>query len=191
MVRRLPLRRVVHFLGLIVFAISMNSFAEQAPDSVKSIVPQLQSWGSDPQLVAAVKAQNAENLSLDTIKDRDEKWRKSSDISALMKALMTNNAAKRLIELEKSKPYLVELFLMDNQGANVAMSNRTSDYWQGDEEKFTQSYQQGQGHVYVSKVEYDESTQAYLVQVSVPVIDQGKAIGALTIGINLDNLEGM
>ena len=102
---------------------------------------------------------------------------------------MTNPAAKELGKLEKSKPYFLEVFLMDKQGANVAMTNKTSDYWQGDEAKFTKSYNGGAGGVDIGKVKFDNSSQAYLVQVSVPVMDGDKAIGALTIGINLDELD--
>ena len=42
---------------------------------------------------------------------------------------------------------------------------------------------------HIGKVKFDKSAQAYLVQVSVPVIDAGAAIGALTIGVNLDELD--
>ncbi|MEI8633307.1 PDC sensor domain-containing protein [Vibrio sp. PP-XX7] len=114
---------------------------------------------------------------------------KTSDVDDFMKSLMTNEAAKRMLELEKSEGYLVELFLMDNQGANVAMTNKTSDYWQGDEAKFIQCFNGGNGQPYIGEVEYDDSTAAYLVQVSVPIVDQGKTIGAMTIGINLDAYE--
>jgi sensor histidine kinase regulating citrate/malate metabolism len=38
-------------------------------------------------------------------------------------------------------------------------------------------------------VGFDKSTQAYLVQVSVPVKDGGKVIGAVTIGINVDKFK--
>ena len=63
---------------------------------------------------------------------------------------------------------------MDNQGANVAMTDKTSDYWQGDEAKFKKSYHNGKGTVFVDEVEFDDSSQAYLVQVSVPVKDGDK-----------------
>ena len=102
---------------------------------------------------------------------------------------MNNDAAKELAKIEKSKPFFDELFLMDDLGANVAMTNKTSDYWQGDEEKFTGSFNNGAGGLDVGKVKFDKSAQAYLVQVSVPVMEGGKAIGAITIGINIDELE--
>ncbi|WP_198298209.1 PDC sensor domain-containing protein [Vibrio gazogenes] len=164
--------------------------AEGAPDSLKELIPQLESWGRDPVLIEAVEAQNKQKVSLDEIKKMDETWRNTSDVNDFMSSLMSNKAAKRLLELENSMPFLIELFLMDNQGANVAMTNKTSDYWQGDEDKFIQSFNGGQGKDYIGEVEYDDSVLSYLVQVSVPVIDpQGKTIGALTIGINLDEYE--
>lgn len=167
---------------------SLAQAEEKVPQAVHDLVPSLKTWGTNAALVAAVKAQNAKGMSLDAIKATDAKWMKTTGVDGFMKSLMNNAAAKELKKLEKSKPYFLELFLMDNQGANVAMTDKTSDYWQGDEAKFTKSFNGGAGGVDVGKVKFDKSAQAYLVQVSVPVMDGGKAIGALTIGINLDEL---
>ena len=95
----------------------------------------------------------------------------------------------RYIGLLESKPYYSEIFVMDDQGANVAMTDKTSDYWQGDEAKFKKSYNNGAGGVHISDVEFDESTQTYSVQVSVPVKDGDAVIGAVTIGIDVDQME--
>ncbi len=171
--------------------VASQSFAEEAPDSVKQLVPALQDWGKIPGIVSAVKSKNASGETLDQVKQRDGEWRETAGIDAGMKELMENQAAQELLKLESSKPYFFELFLMDNQGANIAMTNKTSDYWQGDEAKFTESFKGGQGAVHLGDVEFDESAQAYLVQVSIPVVDGGSAIGAMTIGINIDVLEGI
>lgn len=85
--------------------------------------------------------------------------------------------------------YYAEIFVMDNQGANVAMTDKTSDYWQGDEAKFKKSFNDGAGAVFVDDVEFDDSAQAYLVQVSVPVKDGDKVIGAITFGIDVEKVE--
>jgi hypothetical protein len=77
---------------------------------------------------------------------------------------------------------------MDNLGANVAMSDKTSDYWQGDEAKFVKSYNGGKGDIFIDEVKFDDSTQNYLVQVSVPVKEGDKVIGAITFGINVDKV---
>jgi hypothetical protein len=176
-------------IGVAALCVASLVQAEEVPESVVRLASTLKGWGENPVLVAAVKAQNAQGQTLDRIKQRDADWRDTSGVDAFMKSLMESPAAKELARLEASKPYFFELFLMDDQGANVAMTNKTSDYWQGDEAKFTESFKGGAGAVHIGDVEFDQSAQAYLVQVSVPVMDGGKAIGALTIGVNLDELE--
>lgn len=181
------------FLSLIsVFILftSLNLFAaEDAPASLQKLAPTLKEWGLNPILVNAVKAHNALGLGLADIKAKDEVWIKDSGISAFMKSIMENDAAKELARLEGTEGYFFECFLMGNQGANVAMTNKTSDYWQGDEEKWTESYKNGAGGIYFSKVKFDDSAQAYLVQISVPVMDGANAIGVITVGVNLDDFE--
>lgn len=164
--------------------------AEDVPPAVHKLVPDLQKWGEDHVIVEAVAERNAKGDSLDAVKARDKAWIATAGVDDFMRSLLESPVAKHLKALEASKPYFTEVFVMDNQGANVAMTNKTSDYWQGDEAKFTQSYAGGRGEAHVGKVEFDESAQAYLVQISVPVMRDGQAIGAITIGVNLDELEG-
>lgn len=181
----------ISYLLPAIFLIFLNSpsFAEEAPDSVKNLAPTLEAWGENAVIVSAVKAQNAKGQTLDQIKKRDAQWRKVSGLDENMNLMMTNEAAKEMANMESSKPYFFELFLMDNLGANVSMTNKTSDYWQGDESKFTESFKGGAGAIHIGDVEFDESAQAYLVQISVPVTDNGNVIGAMTIGVNIDILE--
>ena len=174
--------------GLVIAIISPVISAEEVPEAVKQLVPSLTEWGKNPILIEEVKKQNAKAISLDDIQKMDKAWMAVTGIDDNMKSLMNNAAAKELLKLESSKPYYSELFLMDNQGANVAMTNKTSDYWQGDEAKFKDSFANGTGAVHIGDVKFDKSAQAYLVQISVPVMDGGRAIGALTIGVNLDEL---
>ena len=65
----------------------------------------------------------------------------------------------------------------------------TSDYWQGDEEKWTASYNNGEGVVFIGPLELDESTQKTLVQISAPVISNDETIGVLVLGVSVDYLQ--
>lgn len=168
------------------FGVASVAQAEAPPESLKPILLELRKWDQDPVLIAAIEAQNAKNVSIEQIKQRDQQWMATSDVDDFMAQLMKNEAAQRLLELESSQPYFLEMFLTANQGENVAMTNKTSDYWQGDEAKFTEAKTPGQ--LYVSDVEYDDSTLAYLVQVSVPMLKNDQVIGVLVVGINLDEL---
>ena len=169
---------------------SITAMADSIPPQIKDILPTLQKWGQDSALVSAVSEQNKTALTIANIQLRDTEWRATDGVDEQMQSMMDSSAAKRLLELQKTQPYFFEVFLMDNQGANVAMTNKTSDYWQGDEGKWQESFKNGEGAVHVGDIEFDESADDYLIQVSVPVIASGKAIGAITIGVNLDVLEG-
>ncbi len=163
---------------------------EEAPASVvKMANAELSALGADPIIVAAVKAENAKGKTLEQIQATDQEWQKTAGVTPFMKAMMESPCGQYLRKMQEAKPFLAEVFVMDNLGANVAMTDKTSDYWQGDEPKFTESYKAGKGAIHISKVKFDDSTQSYLVQVSVPVKDGDQAIGAITIGVDLDALE--
>jgi len=177
--------------GLLLVAGACPVWAEEeVPQSVIDMAEgTLAQMGMDPVIVAAVKAENAKGRTLDQIKVIDAEWRQTAGINAFMSAMMDSKCGQHLRQLQESVGYYAEIFVMDNQGANVAMTDKTSDYWQGDEAKFTESYSGGKGAVHIGEVEFDDSTQAYLVQVSVPVKDGEKVIGAITIGVDLDRLD--
>ena len=88
--------------------------------------------------------------------------------------------------VERSEGRITEIILMDSRGMNVAVSDITSDFWQGDEAKYQETYLVGADAVHVGEVELDESSQTYQAQVSFVVTDPqtGESIGAVTVGLN-------
>lgn len=180
---------VISFILVFIFSFSAAFAAEKAPQKVYDLAEStLAKIGSDPVIVAAVKAQNAKGQTLDQIKAMDKKWKATAGVADYMKAIMESGCAQHLRKMQDGAEYYAEIFVMDNQGANVAMTDKTSDYWQGDEAKFQKSFAGGKGSVFVDEVEFDDSAQSYLCQVSVPVMDGGKAIGAITFGIDVDKI---
>jgi hypothetical protein len=184
-------KKVIFLAALALALTSSPAFAgEKAPQKVVDLAnTTLVNLGTDPIIVQAVKEENDKKKTLEQIKALDTKWQATPGIVDYMQALMDSPCGKHLKELQKSKPFYAEMFVMDNLGGNVCMTDKTSDYWQGDEPKFTESYKGGQGAVHISDVKFDDSTQAYLVQVSVPVKDGGTTIGAITIGVDVDKIE--
>lgn len=187
------MKKLAKIIFVIMFLASVAGqvwAGEKAPPKVVELANSvLANLGTNSVIIDAVKAQNAKNMSLDQIKKMDEKWKAHAGIADYMKAIMDSKCAKSLYQIQKSKPYYAEIFVMDNQGANVAMTDKTSDYWQGDEAKFKKSFANGKGAVFIDEVEFDDSAQAYLVQVSVPVKDGDMVIGAITFGIDVDSIE--
>ena len=178
------------------FSLMPVSAAEKAPQEIVDLAKaELVKWGEDPIIIKAVKEDNAKKRTLDQIKEIDKKWMATPGVDAFMKSLLENECAKKLLELMKDKPYIDETFVMNNLGGNVAMTNKTSDYWQGDEDKFKKSFNEGKGGIHISDVAFDDSSQSYVVQISVPVKETDKAakketiIGAITIAVNVDKFK--
>ena len=184
-------RKIIGMVVAIVFILTCGwAGAEEASQKVKDLANStLVKLGTDPVIVAAVKAENAKGKTLNQIKSMDKKWKATAGIADYMKAIMGSDCGRHLHQIQNTDSYYAEIFVMDNQGANVAMTDKTSDYWQGDEAKFQKSYNDGKGAVFVDEVEFDDSTQAYLCQVSVPVKDGAEVIGAITIGIDVDKIQ--
>ncbi|MEL7090593.1 MAG: hypothetical protein AAFN94_02545 [Pseudomonadota bacterium] len=154
-------------------------------------IEQATTWLNAPVVLAALNAQNAEHAGIaqSTINEMDTRWRSEVGMAStpLISSVMDTAASEHLAEhVSKSNGMIREVFVMDAVGLNVASSAITSDYWQGDEAKFIQTYMAGPGSVHVSEVEFDESTQSYLVQVSMPITDpdSGAVIGAVTFGLD-------
>lgn len=143
--------------------------------------------GYIPSIIRAVEAQNKEALSLDQIKAYDESWKNADeDSKSLIRRITQNDEAKYFRRRVENNPAIDEVFLTDNQGANVAAYPPTSDYWQGDEEKWTESFRNGDGVIYIGPLEFDESTQKTQVQISAPVVSHNETIGVLVLGVSVD-----
>lgn len=153
---------------------------------------------ADPALVAAIKAQNGETAGMAeaAILAADKQWRAETSAAAKPTiAKVEANPASAVLKKAKadSKGLIDEAFAMDAKGLNVAMSDVTSDYWQGDEAKWSETFGKGPGARHVSEVDFDESSQSYVVQVSLTVVDpaDGKPVGAITFGLNVEALNSL
>lgn len=175
-----------HSLVVVVGALLAAPLAAEQK-GMDEAVAVIEGWGSDAVLVRAVAAQNAKGLSLAEIKRVDAEWQ-AGKAEAEVRAVLVNDCAAKLKQLSAANPAFGESFVMDNQGALVCASERTSDYWQGDEPKWEKSFAGGRGAVFVDQARYDRSAKATLAQVSVPVKQAGKAIGAITVGVRTSKL---
>ncbi|MDT0683370.1 hypothetical protein RM543_11790 [Roseicyclus sp. F158] len=186
MVRKIPFAAAI-----VISSVSIAQASELSEDQMRAvfdaeIAPALLS----PEVVSAVAAQNARHAGLtqDEITERDLEWRGQVGMSdaALVASVVENAVADRLREVvDSSGGRITEIFIMDAEGLNVAASAATTDYWQGDEAKFTETFGAGRDAVHVGDVTYDESTGRDQRQLSVTLLDPetGEPIGAVTAGI--------
>jgi hypothetical protein len=168
------------------------ALAQMPPDGVaqlkkvERLMPELRRMAADPEVVQRVQAQNARRVPLATVRQQDAAWLATPTLTPFKQQLLDNACSRALRRhREKLGRVVAEAFVMDEQGALVGATRRTSDYWQGDEAKWRVAFR---GEELRETPFFDESSQAYVVQVSVPVRDGTGVIGAITLGLSLLDL---
>jgi hypothetical protein len=165
-----------------------HAHASPAPASVVKLANStLAALGQDSVVVKAVNHANAKGTSLQAIQTIDKEWiaaKKAGKKLPIMNEMLSNDCAKHLNQIMAKHGYITEIFVTDNQGANVCQTGMTGDYWQGDEAKFQKVFNKG---VLVSEVEKDDGMN--VSQVSVPVADGKRHVGTMTIGVNVDKVK--
>ena len=181
------MKRTAMILIATVFCITMI-FGTALADVTALAKDELATIGfKDKVIRKAVRDQNKKGLTMDYIMKMDKGWRGQPEDTYFIKEIRENKCGDRLRDLIAERDYLFEIFVMDNQGANVCMSGTTSDYMQGDEDKWQKSFADGEGAIFIDLPEKEDGKMVQ--QVSVPVMYKGKAIGAITFGVYPDKVD--
>ncbi len=175
-------------LGLLFtafFLANANAYAFCAGTLIKEI----KALANKPEVIEAVKASNARQLGKERIMELDERWIKLKGRLPEAEQIMNSKVSALLTAAMNKQSYFKEAILTGNQGETVAMNMVTTDYWQGDEEKFTAIFDTNlpsrKPDSHISRARWDDSTKAMIAQVSVPVYDGDYMIGTLTVGVDL------
>jgi len=169
------------------------------PDMDKLISPellqQIQEFISAEIVTVSVQAQNARlnDLSQDKIDALDNQWKAEREAAdkPLIAATLSSPLSVYLARIQgKSLGLYPEIFVMDQNGLNVGQSSVTSDFWQGDEDKFQKTYDVSDDAIFIDAAEWDDELKIWRNQVSFTLLDSAKKkIGAVTVELNLTELE--
>lgn len=154
-------------------------------ESLRIKIRMIQHMALNPLLIKAVRQQNSEALDMETINRREQGWIAGDELSELKNSMLASNHAAVMQRFVDGNRDLSEIYLTDNQGAIVAAYPLTDDYWQGDEEEWTNAFNNGNGRVFIASLEQNKATNSILTHVSAPVLDRNKTIGVLVVGIKL------
>lgn len=155
----------------------------------------IERWKRLPRLEELLRAQNikTKRLSNSEIQERDKKWRiafQENDFAYPLK-LVDQELSAQLREIKKqSLDVITEIIVTDARGLNLAISDMTSDYWQGDEEKFTEAYDKPASTLYFGDINYDESTKRFQIHISVPLYTEEKfePLGVMVFGVDVEKI---
>ncbi len=145
------------------------------------------------QVSVAAQNQRLTAMAQDKIDALDNQWKAEREAAdkPLIAATLSNPLSVYLARIQgKSLGLYAEIFVMDQNGLNVGQSSVTSDFWQGDEDKFQKTYQVSDDAMFVDAAEWDDEAKIWRNQVSFTLLDASKKkIGAVTVEINLTELE--
>jgi len=158
------------------------------------VEPLLTEWLEAAPMKAEVARQNRQRKALtqEDINARDQQWidefyegggpvsraMLQTELSGWLRALAVETGGR-----------ITEVILTDERGANVAVSDMTSDYWQGNETKYLKAWPLQPGELHFDPVTYDESAKRFQVHVSRLLADPGtgERIGVLVVGVDVEH----
>lgn len=164
------------------------SFATAAPldpavqAKIDAQVKVIQGWAADPAIVNAVKAQNA-TVPADYAAMTQDSWSKLTVLDPFVRGFAKNDAATFL--KNKKTDVVAEAFVSAADGRKVAFLGKTTNWSHKGKPKHDVPMT---GKTWQGQVEVDESSGVQSVQVAVPVLDGGKPIGSLVVGLSIAKL---
>ncbi len=191
----MKLARYVIVYSLFAAFPSLVSAADPATVLKGFVAGDLARIAARAEVIAAIRARNLVTGSdgADQIAAADSAWRAElgqTEMPTITPIVSSAASALLQAEVDGSGGLIAEIFLMDAQGLTAAASGATSDFWQGDEAKFTDTFGKGAGAYLIGAVEFDDSTQTHsaLVSAVVPDPESGLPISAISSSVNAEFL---
>jgi hypothetical protein len=140
-------------------------------------------WGKDPLVVSAVKAHNA-SPAPEMLAMTNEKWASLTKLDPFVRSFDKNPLGQYL--KSKKDDIIAECFVSGADGTKVAFLAKTTNWSHKGKDKHMVPMS---GKTWIGPIEVDESDGQQQVQVAVPVLDAGKPIGSIVVGLKVSQLK--
>jgi hypothetical protein len=181
----------VHLIRLIVLSAVLvwptTGLGARALDPVRQTrinarVEAIKAWAADPTVVAGVKAVNAQKPA-EYAAMTQEKWAELSVLDPFVRAFTKNDVAAVLRARRTAE--VTEAFISATDGRKVAFLGKTTNW---SHKGIAKHEVPMSGRPWQGQIEADDSTGVQQIQIGVPVLDRGKAIGSLVVGLSVSKL---
>ncbi|MCB0005122.1 MAG: GAF domain-containing protein [Anaerolineales bacterium] len=182
------------------FASQAQSLSTQSREFLTASVSSLQTMALAGDIGEQLSQKNSSYVGstseiLAEINALDEMWVQGQGSEALVRGVTTtdrviNPAGYQMAQFRAAFPEHVEMFITDRYGATLAATGELTDYSQADEAWWQAAWNGGDGAVYISDPEYDESAGLTVLLVAVPIYDPDTqaVIGILRTAIDMERL---
>jgi len=126
------------------------------------------------------------------IREIEHRWPSLSTDDEFLRNILENELSRHIRNYQKIHPLFVEVFITDRQGRLLAASNKTTDYWQADEDWWLKANFVGHDQVWAEGINYDDSAGVFSLDVSLSVRreedDSDEVIGVIKGVLNVSPL---
>ena len=186
------------------FSVSLAAFAEGPSPQIMpnpqiligaKQIKDVRSWLIKDIILRSIELSNAKRkgISSEEIHTLDHQWitERNSDAQPLITRALNTPSSNYVTKVQAASGGLYnEIIIFDQTGLNVGQSSITTDYWQGDEDKFLLTFAVGAGAIHIDKPEYDSASDTWRAQLNMTIANarDNKPIGAATVEFNLTEL---
>jgi hypothetical protein len=160
-----------------------QSLSPQVKAKVEAKLKQVQGWSTDPAIVAAVKAHNS-NPPVEDKAMTNAKWSQLTILDPYVRSF-TKNALGNYLKTRKDDQ-IAECFVSGADGTKVAFLSKTTNWSHADKDKHKVPMS---GKTFIGPMALDESTGVQMIQIGLPVLDGGRPIGSIVLGLAVSKLE--
>ncbi|MDD5408842.1 MAG: ATP-binding protein [Candidatus Omnitrophica bacterium] len=165
------LRKIIFSNQQSIVRLMANSVGEMIESEVKKLENNVESpsiWGAvimDANLgYSAIPVKNMPEY----FAKKDKEWAQLSPDSPVLDKYIHTQLSLRLKKIVEAGN-VSEIFFTDRYGGLVVASQKTSDFYQADEEWWQKTFNAGKGNVFIGDMEFDESSNNWSITISVPV----------------------
>jgi hypothetical protein len=174
---------LLFFFAILCAPARADELAPALKSAIDGKLPAIRAWAADPAIRDAVREQN-HNPSPAVREMTQETWRMLSVLDPQIRAF-TRNQVGRLLKSKKDA-LIAEAFVSAANGTKVGFLSKPTNWSHAGKPKHETPMR---AEVWYGTIEVDESTGLRQVQVGIPVLDDGKPIGSLVVGLDVAQLQ--
>jgi len=175
-------------VSLILFMCAIAGLG-QAPPEIKAKldakIKQLSALSTDPEIVNAVKAHNAAPATTEAAEMTNDKWHSLSVLDPFVRTTAKTPLSEYLKAKKNADDTIAKIFVSGADGTKVGFDAKTEHWTHKGMPKHEVPMS---GATWIGTVKVDDSTGQQLIQVGLPVLDGGKPIGSIVVGLRVDKL---
>ena len=189
---------ITHYVGISqrkeIVGNTFQQLSEKARDNIRTMLTEdiksIKQLSVFPATIAFLESASLKSNRIDTaeVLKIENRWKNLTERDEPLKQLLSNELSMTLKAFKSVEGSFGEVLVTDKSGRLVASTNKTSDYWQADEDWWQETYNKGKGKLFLSKFGYDQSAKVFAMDICVPVFSKSKIVGIMKGVLDVSHL---